>query len=56
MTERAAELGGSCTISSRAEGGGLVVRAVLPITAVAAAKAPPAEAPSAEAVDAQVLG
>jgi signal transduction histidine kinase len=32
MTERAAELGGSCTISSRAEGG-LVVRAVLPLTA-----------------------
>ena len=30
MTERAAELGGSCTISSRAEGG-LVVRAVLPL-------------------------
>ena len=32
MTERAAELGGSCTISTRAEGG-LVVRAVLPLTA-----------------------
>jgi two-component system NarL family sensor kinase len=31
MTERAAELGGSCTISSRAEGG-LVVRAVLPLS------------------------
>ena len=31
MTERAAELGGSCTISSRREGG-LVVRAVLPLT------------------------
>ena len=30
MTERAAELGGSCTISSRAEGG-LVVRAELPL-------------------------
>jgi signal transduction histidine kinase len=30
MTDRAAELGGSCTISSRAEGG-LVVRAVLPL-------------------------
>ena len=30
MTERAAELGGSCTISSRTEGG-LVVRAVLPL-------------------------
>jgi two-component system NarL family sensor kinase len=30
MTERAAELGGSCTISSRSEGG-LVVRAVLPL-------------------------
>jgi two-component system NarL family sensor kinase len=30
MTERAAELGGSCTISYRAEGG-LVVRAVLPL-------------------------
>jgi two-component system NarL family sensor kinase len=30
MRERAAELGGSCTISSRAEGG-LVVRAVLPL-------------------------
>jgi signal transduction histidine kinase len=30
MTERAAELGGSCTISSRREGG-LVVRAVLPL-------------------------
>ena len=30
MTERAAELGGSCTISSRAEGG-LVVRALLPL-------------------------
>ncbi len=32
MTERAAELGGSCTISSRAEGG-LIVRALLPVTA-----------------------
>ena len=32
MTERAAELGGACTISSRAEGG-LVVRAVLPLSA-----------------------
>ena len=32
MTERATELGGSCTISSRAEGG-LVVRAVLPLAA-----------------------
>ncbi len=32
MTERAAELGGSCTISSRAEGG-IVVRAVLPLAA-----------------------
>jgi two-component system, NarL family, sensor kinase len=32
MTERAAELGGSCTISSRAEGG-LVVRALLPLNA-----------------------
>jgi two-component system NarL family sensor kinase len=31
MTERAAELGGSCTISARAEGG-LVVRAVLPLS------------------------
>jgi two-component system NarL family sensor kinase len=30
MTERAAELGGSCTISSRADGG-VVVRAVLPL-------------------------
>jgi signal transduction histidine kinase len=30
MTERAAELGGSCEISLRAEGG-LVVRAVLPL-------------------------
>ncbi len=30
MTERAAELGGSCTISDRVEGG-LVVRAVLPL-------------------------
>jgi signal transduction histidine kinase len=30
MRERAAELGGSCTISSRPEGG-LVVRAVLPL-------------------------
>ena len=30
MTDRAAELGGSCTISSRVEGG-LVVRAVLPL-------------------------
>ncbi|UDY22892.1 GAF domain-containing sensor histidine kinase [Nocardioides sp. Kera G14] len=30
MRERAAELGGSCTISSRAEGG-MVVRAVLPL-------------------------
>jgi two-component system NarL family sensor kinase len=30
MTDRASELGGSCTISSRAEGG-LVVRAVLPL-------------------------
>jgi signal transduction histidine kinase len=30
MTERAAELGGACTISSRAQGG-LVVRAVLPL-------------------------
>jgi signal transduction histidine kinase len=33
MTERAAELGGSCTVSTRAEGG-LVVRAVLPLTAI----------------------
>ena len=32
MTERAAELGGSCTISNRAEGG-LVVRAMLPLAA-----------------------
>jgi signal transduction histidine kinase len=32
MTERAAELGGSCTISDRAEGG-LVVHAVLPMDA-----------------------
>ena len=32
MTERAAELGGSCTISNRSEGG-LTVRAVLPLTA-----------------------
>jgi two-component system NarL family sensor kinase len=32
MTERAAELGGSCTISDRAEGG-LVVHAVLPMRA-----------------------
>ena len=31
MTERAAELGGSCTISSRREGG-LVIRAVLPLS------------------------
>lgn len=30
MTERAAELGGSCTISDRA-GGGIVVRALLPL-------------------------
>lgn len=30
MTERAAELGGSCTISARAEGG-LIVRAILPL-------------------------
>ena len=30
MTERAAQLGGSCTISSRSDGG-LVVRAVLPL-------------------------
>ena len=30
MTERAAELGGACTVASRA-GGGLVVRAVLPL-------------------------
>lgn len=35
MTERAAELGGSCTISSRVEGG-LVVRAVLPLHDVVA--------------------
>jgi two-component system NarL family sensor kinase len=35
MTERAAELGGSCTISDRAEGG-LVVRAVLPLPEQAA--------------------
>ncbi len=33
MAERAAELGGSCTISSRLEGG-LVVRAVLPLETV----------------------
>ena len=33
MSERAAELGGSCTISSRT-GGGLVVRAVLPLADV----------------------
>ena len=32
MTERAAELGGSCTISSRTEGG-LTVRAVVPLAA-----------------------
>jgi signal transduction histidine kinase len=32
MTQRAAELGGSCTISSRAEGG-VVVRAALPLAA-----------------------
>ena len=32
MTERAAELGGSCTISTRAEGG-VLVRALLPLTA-----------------------
>ncbi len=31
MTERAAELGGTCTITSRPEGG-LVVRALLPVT------------------------
>src|SRR6266508_6208876 len=31
MRERAAELGGSCTITSRPEGG-LVVRAVLPLS------------------------
>jgi signal transduction histidine kinase len=31
MRERAAELGGSCTITSRPEGG-LLVRAVLPLT------------------------
>ena len=30
MTERAAELGGACTIADRPEGG-LVVRAVLPL-------------------------
>ena len=35
MTERAAELGGACTVSSRA-GGGLVVRAVLPLAETAA--------------------
>ena len=38
MTERAAELGGSCTISGRAEGG-LVVRAVLPVRDAASAEA-----------------
>jgi signal transduction histidine kinase len=32
MRERAAELGGSCTITSRPESGGLVVRAVLPLS------------------------
>ena len=31
MTERAAELGGSCTISGRTEGG-LTVRAIVPLT------------------------
>jgi signal transduction histidine kinase len=31
MAERAAELGGSCTISRRTDGGGTVVRAVLPL-------------------------
>jgi signal transduction histidine kinase len=36
MTERAAELGGACTVSSRA-GGGVVVRAVLPLADVPAA-------------------
>jgi signal transduction histidine kinase len=35
MRERAAELGGSCTISSRSQGG-TVVRAVLPLPATAA--------------------
>ena len=38
MQERAAELGGSCTISNRAEGG-LLVRAVLPIGQHGAARA-----------------
>ena len=32
MTERAAELGGSCAIADRGDGG-LVVRAVLPLDA-----------------------
>jgi signal transduction histidine kinase len=39
MTERAAELGGSCTISSRA-GGGLVVHPMLPLAEDAGIEAP----------------
>ena len=38
MTERAAELGGSCTIFGSAEGG-LVVHAVLPVRDGASAEA-----------------
>ena len=41
MTERAAELGGSCTITSRPEGG-LVVRAVLPLPSAAETAMEPA--------------
>ena len=43
MRERAAELGGSCTISSRREGG-LVVRAVLPLALAGTASLPALEA------------
>lgn len=44
MTERAAELGGSCTIASRGDGG-LVVRAVLPLQAPQPQESPVEVAP-----------
>ena len=49
MVERAAELGGTCTIGAR-DDGGLVVHATLPT-----GPAVPTEPGSAESVDAGVL-
>lgn len=53
MRQRAAELGGSCTISSRAEGG-LVVRAVLPLPDTPDAPDAPDPPGAAEDEDAEV--